>query len=371
VPPLDLSTLTVIDTETRKIEPGILAPELVCLSYHNQTDGTGFVDKDRATLSLRFALTGIIGGQNIAFDFGVLCRKDPSLIPEVFKALREGRVLDSMLLEALHAIGSGTLYRDPDTGQPTKYPLDYLERRYLGIDRSADKHATEDGEEPWRLRYGELIDVPLEQWPQDAIAYPKADARGTYDVLVKQLAEGRLNVGCIAHETQAAFALHLTSMWGMRTDPVMVPEVVGEIKRIHEESRKRFMESGIVRVRKCTAKERREGKVDFEQDGYLWRYATNKKVLADKVTVAYLGAPPPTDKGAVSTSRDTLTESGDELLEAFGESGENEKLNSTYSRVLQLGIKVPVNARYQVLVGSGRTSSWDPNIQQLPRKGKI
>lgn len=320
----DLSKLTVIDTETRLIEPGILAPELACLSSADAKSATLYSAKEAIGV-FRGALKQLIGGQNIAFDLGVLCRRNPSLLPEVFRALREGRVLDSMLLEALHAIGSGTLYRDPETNAPTKYPLDYLERRYLGIDRAAEKHETTEGGEPWRTRYGELIEVPLDKWPEDAKAYPKADARGTYDVLVKQLAEGRLNVGCIAHETQAAFALHLCSAWGMRTDPEMVPEVVGEIRRLHEESRKKFMECGIVRVRKCTAKERREGKVDFERDGVKWRYATNKKLLAQKVEIAYKGAPPPTNKGAVSTSRDTLTESG---TSCWKPSGRAEKMRS-------------------------------------------
>jgi len=275
-----------------------------------------------------------------------------------------------MLLEALHAIGLGTLYRDPYTGQPTKYPLDYLERRYLGIDRSADKHATGDGEEPWRLRYGELIDVPLSQWPQDAVDYPKADARGTYDVLVKQLGEGRLNVGCIAHETQAAFALHLTSMWGMRTDPVMVPEVVGEIKRIHEESRARLLSTGLVKIRKA-----RGGKApetpDFVRDGKGWKYATDKKILGARVAMAFKGAPPLTEKGSVSTSRDTLTVSGDEVLEDFAETGENEKLFSTYTTLLERGTRVPINARYQAIIASDRVSNYDPNLQQLPRKGRV
>jgi DNA polymerase-1 len=368
---IDLSALTVIDTETPKIEAGILAPELVCFSSATKERGSERVySKQDAVAVFRKALKGIVGGQNIAYDFGVLCKKDPSLIPEVFKALREGRVLDSMLLEALHAIGSGTLYRDPETNKPTKYPLDYLERRYLGIDRSADKHASEDGDEPWRLRYGELLHVPLNEWPQDALDYPKADARGTFDVLVQQLASDRLNTQCIAHETQAAFALHLTSVWGMRTDPVMVPEVVGEIKRIHEESRERLLSTGLVKTRKARGGQKPETP-DFFRDNRGWKYATDKKALAVRVTAAFKGAPPLTDKGGVSTARDTLNISGDELLEDFAETGENEKLFSTYSTLLERGTRVPINARYQTIIASDRVSNFDPNLQQLPRKGRV
>lgn len=43
--------------------------------------------------------------------------------------------------------------------------------RRLGLDLAADK-----GADSWRLRYGELIPLPLSQWPEEAQTYAKRDA---------------------------------------------------------------------------------------------------------------------------------------------------------------------------------------------------
>lgn len=46
--------------------------------------------------------------------------------------------------------------------------------RRFGLDVTADK-----GPDSWRLRYGELIDVPLAEWPEEAVRYALQDAPKT------------------------------------------------------------------------------------------------------------------------------------------------------------------------------------------------
>ncbi len=285
------------------------------------------------------------------------------------------------------------------------YSLAFLEARYLGEDRSEQKR----GPDAWRLRYGELDGVPLEEWPEDAKAYPRADAYGTWRVAQAQLAqhppdspEYRQNLRCLPAEMRAGLMLALASTWGMRTDPTLVPSVVAEVKAKHEESRRLFFDSGIVRVRPCGKKKNREtGLSEYERaddipkewllealakdptsddlrkaiaaldKGVGIRWAEDKKVLAARVVEAYGGSAPLTESGGISTARDTLAESGDELLEAYAEEGENEKLLSTYVDVLEQGTSVPINPRTKTILVTGRVSYSKPNLQQLPRAGMI
>ena len=58
------------------------------------------------------------------------------------------------------------------------YALGSLSHRYLGWQ--------EYKKDSWRLRYGELIDVPIGEWPEEAIEYPKKDADATLRIALAQ-----------------------------------------------------------------------------------------------------------------------------------------------------------------------------------------
>ena len=400
--------LWAYDLETAAIVPGLLAPRVVCGSWSNGTE-THLALREEALDWLEVHLGAVrIVGANIFYDLVCAAAERPQLLPLIFEAVEDGRLLDVLLLEALHDNARGCLYKGP-TGAPIgRYSLAFLEARYLGEDRSDQK----TGADAWRLRYGELDGVPLEDWPEEAKAYPRADAYGTWRVAQAQLAEHppespeyRQNVHCIGREMRAGLTLALACTWGMRTDKPLVDRVVEQVKKEHEESRRLFFKSGIVRVRPCTKKKNKEtGVSEYERaddipKGWLreslgslpvaeWatsraedlrkaiatldkgrgiRWAEDKGTLAALVSEAYAGSPPLTDSGGVSTARDTLAESGSELLEAYAEAGENEKLLSTYVDVLEQGTKVPINPRTTTILETGRVSYSKPNLTQLPR----
>lgn len=442
--------LVSLDTETHLITPGRAAPPLVCVSTAEQQPGSERVHtapdggRARAAELIAAAERGdlTLGGHTIDYDLVVLAADDPRLLAAIFIAVERGAVVCAAVLEKLHRIAVGT---DDDFSQGNS--LVDLERRYLGIDR------TEEKENGWRLRYAELDGKPLSEWPDEAVQYPRRDARGTFDVLAKQLTpetvfdrphdfgvgggstpsgpddccnvcgtkdpskpctphvERRLNLQCAAQEMRAALFLRLASVWGMRTDPAMVEHVTGEIVRKHEESRRRFFAAGIVRVRPCNKKDgeyETADEISAETLGELeamippaasWaaerledlekchralkkdptrplRYAESRSVLRELVTLAYQGAPPLTEGGEkrgpeVSISRDTLEESGDQLLEEYGEVGANEKLFTTYVRVLRQGTEVPINFGFNCTLSTQRVSLYEPNLSQLPRKGGV
>lgn len=394
------------------MQPGLPCPPLVCGSTASAAAGSErLLTKEETVEAFRAALEDpdtTLGGANIVYDLGVMSTYAPETVPLIFKALEEGRIVSTDILEALHDNARGLMFQEA-TGAPFSfYSLAQLEARYLSLDRSAEKA---DG---WRHRYAELDGVPLEQWPDEAVQYPRRDARGTYDVLTVQLAEGRDNLQCVKAEMRAAWFLHLACAWGMRTDPLLVPEVVRRIRQEHETSRRKFFEQGIVRVRPCNKKAGEWERADDITEAWLnrmfdvigvkagpgaepWRlerlrdietcraalakgrpirFAEDKGRLSSLVEGAYQGDPPLTSGGAsgnqkTSTSRDTLAESGSELLEEYAEAGPNEKLLSTYVGVLEQGTRMPINPSANTLVATQRTSYRRPNLQQLPRKGGV
>lgn len=444
-----------LDTETHLVQAGLAAPPLVCVSVADVTPNSERVYDAVDGLAVAIELFNqaargelVIAGQTIDFDMGVLAAEHPELVFAIFAAVERGAVISADLIQKLHRIAIGT-----DDDKSVKNDLVSLEKQYLGIDRTQEK------ENGWRLRYHELSGVPLAQWPDDAVQYPRRDARGTLEVILRQLghtgarvhdwqqmkdpnAEGlggsewdlectlchaiasdnhvaecpngkpasAKNLHCVAQEMRACLFLRFGSIWGQRTDPVMVEKVVGEIREKHEESRRKFFEAGFVRLRPCNKKDgvyERADEITAETldqlelvipPGRAWstrrlddiakcraalakaankgtvrplRYAEDQTVLKDAVTAAYKGDPPPTETGEVSMSRDTLEESGDPLLEEYGEAGANEKLYSTYVSVMEQGTQIPICFGFNSTLSTQRVSLYDPNLSQLPRKGGI
>jgi len=394
-----MKTLHAIDTETHLKQPGLAAPPIVCFSHASAEHPHGRVlTPDDGMELLRELLASdnaVIGGANIVYDLGNAAARDPSMVPLIFKALSaDARILDTAILEKLH----DNAVSEMEDGRES-YSLAALEMKHFGRDRSAEK---EDG---WRMRYAELDGVPLSEWPPDAIDYPRRDAAGTLQLLQLQIAEDRENLQCITQEVRAAWLLQLASIWGIRTDGAMVSEVVAGIIRHHEASRERFFREGIVRVRPCNKKkgeyERADPLITPEwctlrlaeippdapwaaarhrdlkkvlnslAEGRTVRFATDTKLLKTLVSAAYMGEPPRTDGDDVSTSRDTLYESGNEVLEEYADAGANEKLLSAFVNVLEQGTQVPVNAGFDSTKATQRTSYYKPNMQQMPRGGRV
>lgn len=78
----------------------------------------------------------------------------------------------------------------------------------------------------------------------------------------------------------------------------------------------------------------------------------------------------PGRQGSISTSRDTLMESGDEELAAYGED-EFEKIKSTFVPFLRSGTVAPLKLTPNVLVASGRISYEGGPFHQMTRGGGV
>ncbi len=345
-----------MDTETHMIQQGLLAPPLVCSSWADVATASGayIFDPEETVIHLKAVIRdGLdIVGCNVAYDFAVMLAHDYSLAPLIFEAYAEGRIHDVSIRQALNAIYHGHLYMDP-SGGPLRDNNGKVVNRYslatclrLTTGRLLEKTDT------FRTRYAELDGIPISEWPKEAIEYSKGDAIATLEVYNAQ--EDYKNLQDEAAQCRAAFALHLSSVRGLRTDPIRVAGISERVQTQFALDLQRFQASGFVRV-----------------DGTL-----DKRALSEFVTKAYLGNPPMTAGGAkrgpvVSTSRDTLEESGDDLLEAYAASGVNRTLHNTFVPILEAGTQVGINSSYTTLVATGRTSCARPNWQNLPRHGGI
>ena len=339
------------DTETCLIRPGVLAPELVCL--------TATVDRGPAKIwhvsdpalleTFESWLTDpevLLVGQNVAYDMAVMGAHSPDLLPHIFEAYKANRVTDTMIRAKLLDIAAGT-YRgklgDGNRWIKYDYSLEALARRYLG--KTLDK-------DTWRLRYGELISTPLDQWPAGAIEYPLSDAVHTRDLyFVEEEQNGKSRVGdCLLdqfRQTYSAFCLHLVSAWGLRTSSAGVDSFEASVGAAYEEVKARLITAGLVRpngVRNTLAAKNRMVEV-CEAEGLTLRVTEARQVCLDA---------------------DACEASGDPLLQDYAELSTLSKVLSTDVVMLRSGTASPIHTRFD-LAETGRVTSSKPNVQNVRR----
>ena len=311
--------VVAFDTETHLIVPGDLSPPLVCLTVawtgtppewlplHDPA--AGVVRDDDAALLTSGAVTpevvrallseGVVVGANAAYDLLVLVAHGTDLgadlLPDVTAALREGRVADVQIRERLIELAHGRLAR--------KHDLARLVRTHLGPARG-DALVALKGPDAWRMRYAELEDVPLGEWPDAARAYAIDDARLTLAVYWAQartepyvdgypLVPPGGRIVSEDREARAAWALHRVSAWGVRTDSAAVEPLLDEWSRTAEEGTRAGVAGGWVRAPTDPPR------------------PVARAVLEDWVTRAHRGDPPRTRTGRVTTAREALSDAAD------------------------------------------------------------
>lgn len=350
-----------IDTETELIRPGLLAPRLVCLTWCFESVSAGTISGIEKTPEELDATIGKwlesaahydkavrIVGHNIAFDMAVLANYRPQWLPLIFKAYARGNIDDTKIRQQLLDIADGSFWKNKKRG---KYSLKALAEKYLNTE--LDK-----GEDTWRLRYSELLNVDLDNWPEDAKEYAIKDAESTHDVFCCQ---GKVTNS--KEQTANAWALHLMSCWGVVTDKERVDVFTQEAKDSMAVLKEKLSRSGLMRV-----------------DG-----TKNLAAIRDRVVKKSKGSSiKRTNKGNVATDEDALKATGDKELLMLVDFSKAQKLDSVWSRYLEQGTNMatPIQASFHCLVESGRTSCSKPNLQNphratglrecfVPRKGYL
>ena len=389
--------LVGFDTETHLFRPGRMAPPLVCTSVYDGRRGA-VLGRDNGLLWFRQMVddgeTHIVG-HNAAYDLSIFLAADFSLGPRIFRMLDEGRVHDTMIRVMLLDIAQGELMLDSsiklEHATVNRYSLAGVVHHYMGgFDISSGK-----GADTWRMRYAELENIPTHQWPGEAYSYALADARWPFQVMAvqdkaaaaltetlnkryhkvwrhpKRRAETRWESVLIssvlaneAAQVQAAMALRLMEVWGVRTDSDYVRALRRQLEGSLDEVNQTLVDHGIL-VRRYKTKPGTR---------------VSQTALRERMIAAYakMGLPPPRTaasskhtEGQVKVDRETCLACGDPVLKVYGESTNTSKLLSTYVPTLEQGTTYPIHCRYNVLVESGRCSCRNPNHQNPPRVGGV
>ena len=336
------------DTETALIAPGLKAPPLVCVSISDGTthdllhvsEAKPYVEEMLADPNL------LLISHNTAFDMCAIASQWPDLLPAIYAAYEADRVTDTMLREMLQhiAIGCYRGYRKVN-GQTIKiaYYLDHCVARRFGVTLEKDK---------WRLRYGQLLGVPLAHWPQGAKDYALSDAEYHW-LLWKDQEEDPELLADEYRQARAAFWIALMSAWGLRTDKARVERYAAQLQTEYDETETKLQEAGLVRD---------NGVRDIEAaKAYVLATCAKRKV-----------EPNLTDKGNVKLDKDSLDQLGDELLDHYATFSGLKKKIGTDIALLRKGVDTPLQPRFYSLISTGRTSCGDKtdvgNVQNLPRK---
>jgi DNA polymerase I-like protein with 3'-5' exonuclease and polymerase domains len=269
-------------------------------------------------------------GHNIAFDFHVLTKVDPTLEPLIWAAYDEGRIYDTMIAAQMDDIARGCFMGS----RKGFYTLQALTERYL------QEHL--EKEDTWRLRYGELVGIPIAEWPREAVEYARKDAIAPVRIRreIKTVATG--DAPDLRRQCAYAWALHLMARRGLRTDPQRVQLLFDRITSEASEIVKHLMPLGWLSYDKGGVMHRHPGKVQ--------EYMRGLGVAGKK-----------TAKGRISVDAEACDKSGDIYLQSYSHLG---RLLDCINKDASYLCKPEVRCNYG-LAESGRTTCWGPNLQNL------
>lgn len=333
------------DTETHCFRPGNQAPRVVCLQWCRDDSVARLVARNGGIVDMHgnegpHIRPGIgdlvkywleegetLVGHNVAYDLACLASDYPELTPLVWQAYREDRIQDTMLRQKLADIGRGR----------------YRTRRYdLGSVAAIHSDIRLNKDDPWRTRYAELEDVPLHQWPQEALTYALLDAEATRAAYLGQ--EARYDPALLvdgASQARKFWALQLASVWGIRTSARGVASLREGVEARIEELCGLLVDSGLLRPNGT-----RDTKAAKEH---------MRRVCEE------LGLPLAETKGGdVSLSNDVCDATQDVLLKTYAEYSSLKKTLSNDVKAWEQGIVLPCHPHFD-LADTGRITASKPN----------
>jgi DNA polymerase I-like protein with 3'-5' exonuclease and polymerase domains len=239
-----MKRLVALDFETHLISPERISPKPVCLAYYDGVESKIVVGEDmKALLVELFSQGDSIVFHNAEFDLAVMATEWPELMPHIFESLDNCRVHDTIIRHKLYDLSTIGYIRRKG------YSLSYLAKKYLKFDYGSLK-----SEDSWRMRYSELDGVPLEEWPQEAIDYPKLDVELTHKLFYEQeeikndLGYGSINTEAL--QIASGFVLKMSTLGGIKVDQEHVQNLAGPEEDKYIESLNFLVDEGFAEVTK-------------------------------------------------------------------------------------------------------------------------
>lgn len=328
------------DTETGLIRPGRAAPELACVSFATNSGFSGLLhhadplahDFLRDIYAVAAEGTGLVVGHNLAFDSAVTVANFPDLQEVVFAAYEAGGCTDTMLRQQLLDIAAGCFRgRHNSDGSFTRYDYDLASL----VRRAHFRDLPDLSKDEWRLSYGQLRDLPLDQWPQGALDYAQLDAVATLRVFEAQ-GGADLRLPTERDEARAFFALQLSSVWGLRTDPVKVAQFEADTRARLEEVRGGLQAVGLVRA---------DGSRDTKAAQAMMARAWEESGGRPRRTAPTQRFP----EGQLCLDEDACEACGDPVMQDYAELSTLTKMLGNDARLLQSASHLPVHPGYKLL----------------------
>ena len=397
-----------LDIETYLITNQV-APKPVCVTLYSEKLGEQiYLAKDSVPILIDLLRdeNNIFVAHNAQFDFISLAVYSVDLFNYITLAYSQNRIFCSKLSEIL--LNSA----DPATEGKSRTTV-FIDRgeehqkgrwfpassntlmgcawKYLDINLTADKESDN------RLTYGDWDGVPLEEWAQDRIDYAIGDAKYCHDVLKKQgmrARELRDRIGVnvlndLPRQSYVEFVLQFSStVFGVGVDVSKIDTAVDAVMQIHDQEIQTALSYGLFKPSKT---DRGYSAVTAKMQEMLQR-------AIDLVGVEH----PTTKKGTLSTTKlamETLYDAMDYAL-SYGRNLDHKlplseddmkelagiqagfkskqaadgawKEKKTFLDALRNACLNPdqrLRYTYNGLMETGRTSSKNPNLQNIPRKG--
>ncbi len=364
------------DLETFLISADAVAPKPVVLSYC-VGDATKVIHHDQIEETIFELLSNndTLTWHNAKFDMTVLWVWYPHLRDAIFNAYRDGRIKCTLIREKLLELStSGQL------NQRDYYSLADCMLRNFEEDISEWKH----GEDAWRLRFGELYDRPLSEYPEKALEYCRLDVQWGKRLYEQQeerrQPSGENSMGTENLQTITDFILGLITIRGMKVDPVQVEKLAEECINGLAAPEQILKEEGVHVTRQL----KRGPKTEWKTFGYedkTGKFRMRTKLIQDYTEEKYPGKGIRSEKTQkLSLSKEGLIElPKDPVLDCLRDMAEYSKVSTTYLPALQRAVEARgvIHPNFDVLKTTGRTSSHGGklypsfNAQNLPRKGDV
>ena len=259
-----MTDLLFFDSETQRIAAGNIAPPMICgiftvldesgnQSYETKVVGNHPDDGLEGMIEWMLTDDDIkIVTQRGGFDYAVICRTFPRLIPLVYAKLIAGKATDTMWREKLLNLSTtgrlDNLTLPDGSNKRISYSMGAMAANYLGIDMSEEK---DNIEESWRANYGTLDGWHADEYPEDAYNYAKGDGEMTADIYFAQ-EDRAAQFDFSSTETEEFqivkdFVLYMMSAWGMETDHDRTMVMQGEVDVVMADTKELLEQSGILR----------------------------------------------------------------------------------------------------------------------------
>lgn len=329
------------DLETKPLDRALQAPPPVCGVWKGPFDPAptmavvddAFYRRVEGWIAAGTRLYGV----NVAYDAGVLCQWGPeSLAEALFRHYAAGLVADLSIDQKI---------------------IDYAkigkqDKGRLGMDGLARYYhiPAPHKDSSWRMRFWDLHGLPISSYPQGAIDYVLGDADVPVQIRARQVAQEApwkakhgglpLYQHLSGEEAFKAFALHLISCWGVKTDRRRAEAFLAAIKERLDVNRQTLLEAGLID---------RKGKKETKA-----AKARMERLCAEK------GLPlPRTDADGISLDKEACSRLGDELLLLYSDYSQAGTLVSRAEDLCK-GVDLPLQTRFDSLLATSRTSTSKP-----------